>query len=307
MSDITASMVKELRGKTGAGMMDCKNALMEVGGDLEAAIDWLRKSGLAAAEKKSGRTAAEGLVTVLTNGAQGAIVEINAETDFVARNQHFQEFSASIAKICLEIGGDIDSLKSSPFADGKTVEEALTNLVATIGENMALRRADCLTVPDGIVSSYVHNSVVPGSGKIGVLLGLQSTGDLSKLKGLGKQIAMHVAAAAPLYCRVDDVDPHALRREKEVLTEQARQSGKPDNIVKKMVEGRLQKFFEEVVLEEQLYVIDGENKVKKVLEKSEEEVGAPIKITGFVRYVLGDGIERKEEDFASEVAATARG
>ena len=307
MPDITASMVKELRQKTGAGMMDCKNALSEARGDIEAAIDCLRKAGLAAAEKKSGRTAVEGLVSVSTNGNRGAIVEINAETDFVARNQQFQEFAAATANICLETGEDVDNLKAASLAEGKTVEEVLTNLVSTIGENMELRRADFLSVPNGIVSSYVHNAVVPGSGKIGVLLGMQSDGDAGTLEALGKKISMHVAAAAPLYCTIDDVDAHALKREKEVLTGQARQSGKPDDIVEKMVEGRLRKYFDEVVLEEQQYVIDGETKVKKVLKDAEEEVGASVKITGFIRYVLGDGIERKEEDFASEVAAAAQG
>jgi len=307
MADITASMVKELREKTGAGMMDCKKALSEVDGDMEVAVDWLRKAGLAAAAKKAGRTAAEGLVSVATDGNKGAVVEVNAETDFVGRNEQFQAFVSRMAEITLEAGDDIEALKAAPFDGGVTVEDTLTNLVATIGENMGLRRAAALSVGNGVVSSYVHNATAPGLGKIGVLVALESEGDAEKLDAFGKQLAMHVAAAAPQWCSVSEVDADALERERQVLMDQARQSGKPDNIVEKMVEGRLRKYYEEVVLEEQEFVIDGESKIKKVLENAAGDVGAPVQLAGFARFVLGEGIERDEADFAAEVAAAAQG
>ncbi|MBF0166593.1 MAG: elongation factor Ts [Alphaproteobacteria bacterium] len=302
MAEITAALVKDLREKTGAGMMDCKKALGETNGDLEAAVDWLRKKGLAAAAKKSGRVAAEGLVAVATDGTKGALVEVNAETDFVARNDQFQAYARQVAVIALGCGGDIEKLKASAWPEGGTVAEKVTNLIATIGENMNLRRTACLSVSDGVVASYMHGAAAPGLGKIGVLVALESTGDKAKLAEVGKQIAMHVAAANPQFLTVDSVDSSALEREKDVLREQARASGKPDNIIEKMMEGRVRKFYEDVVLLEQLYVIDGESRVKQIIEKAAKDVGAPVKLTGFVRFALGEGIEREEKDFAAEVA-----
>ncbi|MDK9720225.1 MAG: translation elongation factor Ts [Rhodospirillales bacterium] len=302
MAEITAALVKDLREKTGAGMMDCKKALGETNGDLEAAVDWLRKKGLAAAAKKSGRVAAEGLVGMATEGAKGALAEVNAETDFVARNDQFQAYAKKVAEIALGADGDIEKLKSSAWPEGGTVAEKLTSLIATIGENMNLRRTACLSVKDGIVAGYMHSAAAPGLGKIGVLVALESTGDKAKLAEVGKQIAMHVAAANPQFLTVDSVDISALEREKDVLREQARATGKPDNIIEKMMEGRVRKFYEDVVLLEQLYVIDGESRVKQIVEKASKEAGAPIQITGFVRFALGEGIEREEKDFAAEVA-----
>lgn len=308
MAEITASLVKELRDKTGAGMMDCKRALSETQGDLEAAVDWLRKKGLAAAAKKAGRVAAEGLVGVVAEGGKGVAVEVNAETDFVARNDQFQAFVRSVAQLSLAKGGDVEALKDAPYpGTDKTVGEQLTALIATIGENMSLRRAAALSVPQGVVASYVHNATVPGLGKIGVLVALESAGDAGKLAELGKQLAMHVAAANPQYLTVDAVDTSALDRERDVLREQARASGKPENIIDKMVEGRLRKFYEEVVLLEQIYVIDGESRVAKVVEAAAKEIGAPVKLAGFVRYALGEGIEKEQKDFAAEVAAQLGG
>ncbi|MBF0354253.1 MAG: elongation factor Ts [Alphaproteobacteria bacterium] len=302
MAEITAALVKDLREKTGAGMMDCKKALGETNGDLEAAVDWLRKKGLAAAAKKSGRVAAEGLVAVATEGTKGALAEVNAETDFVARNDQFQAYAKKVAEIALGCGGDIEKLKAAAWPEGGTVAEKVTNLIATIGENMNLRRTACLSVSDGVVASYMHSAAAPGLGKIGVLVALESTGDKAKLAETGKQIAMHVAAANPQFLTVDSVDSSALEREKDVLREQARASGKPDNIIEKMMEGRVRKFYEDVVLLEQLYVIDGESRVKQIVEKAAKDVSAPVKLTGFVRFALGEGIEREEKDFAAEVA-----
>jgi len=305
MAEITASLVKELRDKTGAGMMDCKKALAETNGDLEGAVDWLRKKGLAAAAKKSGRVAAEGLVAVATSGTAGAVVEVNAETDFVARNDKFQGFAAKAAEIALTTG-DVEGLKAAAYpGTSHTVQDELTSLIATIGENMNLRRATKLQVSAGVVASYIHTAIAPGLGKIGVLVALESTGDVAKLTELGKQIAMHVAAARPDALDVADVDVSALEREKNVLADQARASGKPENIIEKMVEGRLRKYYEEVCLLEQTYVIDGETKVRAVVEKVAKELGTPVKLTGFVRYALGEGIEKAESDFAAEVAAAA--
>lgn len=307
MAEITAALVKELREKTGAGMMDCKKALAETEGDMEGAVDWLRKKGLAAAAKKSGRVAAEGLVGVATNGLVGAAVELNAETDFVARNDAFQGAVATVTSLALTAPGDVDSLKAVAYpGTGRNVGEELTHLVATIGENMNLRRVAKLEVKDGIVASYVHSALVPGLGKIGVLVALESTGDKTKLADLGKQIAMHIAAARPEALDVADVDPAALDRERAVLTEQAAASGKPANIIEKMVEGRVRKYYEEVVLLEQLYVIDGETKIRKVVEAAAKDVGAPVALTGFVRFQLGEGIEKEATDFAAEVASMAR-
>ncbi|MCW2236718.1 translation elongation factor Ts [Azospirillum canadense] len=306
MAEITAALVKELREKTGAGMMDCKKALAETSGDLEGAVDWLRKKGLAAAAKKSGRVAAEGLVAVATAGTAGAVVEVNAETDFVARNDKFQGFALKAAELALTSAGDVEGLKATAYPGaGRSVQEELTNLIATIGENMNIRRSTKLSVPAGVVVSYVHSAIAPGLGKIGVLVALESTGDAAKLNDLGKQIAMHIAAARPDALDIADVDTSALERERNVLAEQARASGKPENIVEKMLEGRIRKYYEEVVLLEQTYVIDGETKVRKVVENAAKDIGAPVKVTGFVRYALGEGIEKAESDFAAEVAAAA--
>ena len=308
MTQITASVVKELREKTGAGMMDCKAALTETGGEMEAAVDWLRKNGLAAAAKKAGRVAAEGLVGVSVEGHVGAVVEVNAETDFVARNETFQEFVCGVAKATLDHGSDIEALGAATYPDGdQTVGEHLTNLVATIGENMAIRRGASLRVDSGVVVSYVHNAVAPGLGKIGVLVALRSDAEGPALEGLGKQLAMHVAAAAPQAVSREDVDVADLDRERSVLADQARESGKPEEIIEKMVEGRLRKYYEEICLLEQTYVIDGETKVSKVLEAAAKDIGGPVELAGFVRFVLGEGVEKKDEDFAAEVAAAVGG
>jgi elongation factor Ts len=304
MAEITASLVKELREKTGAGMMDCKKALTESEGDLECAVDWLRKSGLAAAAKKAGRVASEGLVGVATDGTKGAVVEVNAETDFVARNETFQEFVEVAAGLTAQTGGELGALQAATFpATGKNIADQLTDMIATIGENMSLRRTAVLSVNAGTIASYVHSATKPGLGKIGVLVAMESTGDTAKLEVLGKQLAMHVAAANPQAIDRDSVDVSALNRERDVLAEQARASGKPEEIIEKMVEGRLRKYYEEVCLVEQVFVIDGESKISKVVEEAAKDLGTPIKITGFVRFALGEGIEKEEQDFASEVAA----
>lgn len=307
MAAITASLVKELREKTGAGMMDCKKALTETDGDVEAAVDWLRAKGLSAVEKKSGRIAAEGLVAVSVDGAQGAVVEINSETDFVARNEDFQALVAETAELGLKAGGDLEALKSAQTAGGKSVTEAVNNAIATIGENMNLRRYDVASVSNGVIASYVHGAVKPGMGRIGVLVALESTGDAAKLADIGKQVAMHVAAAAPKATTRDDVDPADIQREREVLTAQAKESGRPDNIIEKMVEGRLRKFYEESVLTEQAFVIDPDKTVGAAVEEAAKEIGAPIALKGFVRMAIGEGVEKEESDFAAEVAAAAKG
>jgi elongation factor Ts len=305
MADITAALVKELREKTGAGMMDCKKALTETNGDIEAGVDWLRKKGLSQAAKKAGRVAAEGLIGVAASGPKGAMVEVNAETDFVARNDSFQAVVRDAASAALEQGGDVEKIKTAK-AGGATIADKLTNLVATIGENMGLRRGVAMQVKNGVVASYVHSAVAPGLGKIGVLVAIESTGDAGKLQALGKQIAMHVAAANPQSLSITEVDPAALKRERDILTEQALASGRPANVIEKMVEGRLRKYYEETVLLEQLYVVDGESRVSAVVEKAAKEIGAPVTISGFRRFALGEGIERKESDFAAEVAAQAQ-
>jgi elongation factor Ts len=308
MAEITAALVKELREKTGAGMMDCKKALAETAGDLEGAIDWLRTKGLAAAAKKAGRVAAEGLVAVAAEGNKAAVVELNAETDFVARNDGFQDFVKGVAQVALPLVGDLDKLKEAAYQDtGRNVSEQVTHMIATIGENMNLRRSAGLEVSNGVVASYVHSAVAPGLGKIGVLVALESEGDAAKLEEVGKQIAMHVAAANPLFLNKDSVDQDALDRERAVLVEQARASGRPEDIIAKMVEGRLRKYYEEVCLLEQVFVIDGESKIAKIVENLSKEVGKPVALTGFVRYALGEGIEKEEADFAAEVAAAAKG
>ena len=303
---ITAAQVKELRELTGAGMMDCKAALAETNGDMDAAVDWLRKKGLAAAAKKAGRVAAEGLIGVVAEGNRGAMVEVNSETDFVARNEQFQGFVAAAARLALG-AGDIEGLRGAAYpGTGKSVGDTLTQLVATLGENLSLRRMASVAVDKGVVASYVHNAAAPGLGKIGVLVGLESAGDPAKLAAFGRQVAMHVAAANPQSVTIAEVDPVSLERERNVLSEQARASGKPEEIIGKMVEGRLRKFYEEVVLLEQVYVIDGESRVKAALEKAGKDAGAPIRIAGFVRLVLGEGVEREQKDFAAEVAAQLR-
>jgi len=308
MAQITAALVKELREKTGGGMMDCKKALTETDGDLEAAVDWLRKKGLAAAAKKAGRTAAEGLVGVVANGASGAMIELNSETDFVARNDKFQKIVSDIAGIAQASAGELDAINAAAYpGTGRTVAEELTNAIATIGENMSLRRAASMSVTDGVVASYIHNAVADGLGKMGVLVALESTGDKAKLEELGKQIAMHVAAANPQSVSAEDMDPELVERERSVLREQALASGKPAEIVEKMIDGRIRKFYQEVVLLEQTFVIDGETQVKKAVKNAEAGIGAPVTVKGFVRFALGEGIEREESDFAAEVAAATSG
>jgi elongation factor Ts len=304
MATISAQLVKELRERTGAGMIDCKNALTENAGDLDAATDWLRKKGLAAAAKKASRTAAEGLVGVLAEGARGVVVEINAETDFVGRNETFQNYVTTVARLALDNPGDIGALKALPYpGTGRTVEEELTHMVAIIGENMNLRRTQFLSVNQGAVVSYLHNVVAPGMGRLGVLVGLESTADAAKLQELGKKLAMHIAAVSPQATRVEELNPEVVNRERQVLTEQAKASGKPAEFIEKMIEGRLRKFYEEVVLEEQVFVLDGERKVRQVLEEAAKDFGTPVTIKGFIRFALGEGIEKKEVDFAQEVAA----
>ena len=308
MAEITASMVKELREKTGAGMMDCKSALNETGGDMEAAIDWLRTKGLAKAAKKAGRVAAEGLIGVVASGTAGAVVEVNSETDFVARNEQFQQMVSEIASAALAAEGDFDKLVASTYpGSSKSVKDYVTEMVGTIGENMNVRRAGHISVSDGAVAAYVHNQVVPGLGKIGVLVGLESTGDKAKLVDLGRQIAMHIAATNPLATRREEVDPAVVERERAVLIAEAKESGRPDNIIEKMVEGRIRKFYEEVVLLSQAFVINPDHTVEKAVKEAEADVGAPISVVGFLRFALGEGIEKEESDFAAEVAAAARG
>jgi elongation factor Ts len=307
MAQITASLVKDLREKTGAGMMDCKKALSETDGNVEAAVDWLRKSGLAAAAKKASRVAAEGLVAVNASGNAGAAIEVNAETDFVSRNSEFQSFVSTVAGIALDKGEDTDAILNADFGNSSTVQDTLTSLISTIGENMNLRRAQSLSVSSGVVSSYVHNATAPGLGRIAVLVALESKGDVAVLEGVGKQLAMHVAAASPRWATVDEVDQAELERERTILTDQAKDSGKPEEIIAKMVEGRLRKFYEETVLLEQVSVIDGESKISKTLEQAGQDAGAPVTLKGFVRYVLGEGVEKEESDFAAEVAAAVQG
>ena len=301
MAEITAALVKDLRERTGAGMMDCKRALNESGGEMEAAIDWLRKKGLAAAAKKSGRIAAEGLVGVASAPGRAAMVEVNAETDFVARNETFQNFVARVAEIALAVGEDIAAIQAAAFpGTGRTVADELTQLVATIGENMTIRRARRFEVANGVVATYTHSTVRPGLGKIGVLVAVTRGSELDAMETLGRQVGMHIAATRPDVVDIKDVDPAALEREKSVLAEQARASGKPEAIIEKMVEGRIRKYYEEVVLLEQVWVHDGESRVRAVLKK------AGVELAGFARFALGEGIDRPTGgDFAAEVAAAA--
>jgi elongation factor Ts len=307
MAEITAAMVKELRETSGAGMMDAKKALVENGGDMQAAQDWLRKKGLSTAAKKSSRTAAEGLVGLSTAGTSGAVVEINAETDFVARNDQFQNFVKTAADIALSKASDVDALAAADFGTGKSVKDTLTDLIATIGENMSIRRMTKLTVKDGVVCGYVHNALNPGLGKIGVLVALESTGDKAQLEAMGKQIAMHIAAAFPQYLDRSTVDASAIERERTVLRDQAKQQGKTDEVIEKMLEGRMRKFYEEIVLLDQIFVVDGETRISALLEKAGKDLGAPVAITGYARLQLGEGIEKETADFAAEVAAAVNG
>jgi elongation factor Ts len=305
MAEITAATVKELRERTGAGMMDCKKALAETNGDMEAAIDWLRAKGLSAAAKKAGRTAAEGLVGVAVEGNRGALIEVNSETDFVAKNELFQEFVRNAAQIALQKGTDIDAIAAADYPAGGTVSEALTNNIAKIGENQSLRRAAISEVTEGVVVPYVHNQVAPGLGKIGVLVALESAAPAEMLNALGKQIAMHVAAANPLALNADELDPALVERERGVAMEKAKESGKPQNIVEKMVEGGLAKFRKDNALLSQLFVMDNKTPVAEVVAQAAKEAGTGIVLKSFTRFQLGEGIEKKQEDFAAEVAAAA--
>ncbi len=306
MAQITAQLVKDLREKTGAGMMDCKKALGETDGEMEAAVDWLRKKGLSAAAKKSGRVAADGLIGVVVEGSAGAILEVNAETDFVARNESFQNFVETTTQLALGAQGDVEKLKAVTYTgESRTVAEQLTHTIATIGENMTIRRSAYLSVQQGVVTSYVHSAAKPGLGRIGVLVALESTGDQGKLGELGKQLAMHIAAASPQFLSPSDVDTATLEREKSIYRDQATASGKPADIVEKMVEGRVRKYYEEVVLLEQAYIMADKTKVSQAVEAAAKDIGAPVKVSGFVRYGLGEGIQKEESDFAAEVAAVA--
>ncbi len=305
---ITASLVKELREKSGAGMMDCKNALKENDGDIEAAMDWLRTKGITKAEKKSGRVAAEGLVGILSVGNKAAVVEVNSETDFVARNEQFQDLVRAVTATTLETDGSIEAVSSAALAingseTGKNVTDSITDAIGTIGENMNLRRVAVMEVPNGVVASYVHNAISDGLGKIGVLVALESSGKADVLTRIGRQIAMHIAALNPLAATKDEIPADVANRERSIFSEQARESGKPENIIEKMVEGRMRKFYQESVLLSQTFVVDGENTVEQALKNVESDAGAPIILRGFTRFALGEGIEKTESDFAAEVAA----
>ncbi|MFN7024224.1 MAG: translation elongation factor Ts [Pseudorhizobium sp.] len=308
MTEITAAMVKELREKSGAGMMDCKKALAENNGDMEAAIDWLRAKGIAKADKKSGRTAAEGLIGIASTGTTAVVVEVNSETDFVARNDAFQDLVRGIAQVALSTDGSVEAVSAATFpASGKSVTDTIKDAIGTIGENMSLRRSALLSVDDGVVATYVHNAAADNLGKLGVLVALKSTGNKDALTAIGRQVAMHIAATAPLAIRADQVDAAVAERERNVFIEQSRESGKPDNIIEKMVEGRMRKFFEEVALLSQAFVINPDLTVGAAVKEAEKDVGAPIEVTGMVRLLLGEGVEKEESDFAAEVAAVAKG
>ena len=301
MAVITAALVKEVREKTGSGMMECKKALTESNGDLEGAIDYLRKKGLSVAAKKASRVASQGLVGVKSTGKKGAIIELNSETDFVAKNDEFQKMALNMVEAALE-NGDLEAVKAAQL-NGKSIAENLTDLIAKIGENMSLRRTAALSVENGVVASYIHNVAAPNLGKIGVLVALESGADPAKLQEVAKQVAMHIAAAAPQALDIDSLDKAAVEHEKSIYSEQARQSGKPENIIEKMIEGRIRKFYEEVVLLEQAYIMDPDKKVKDVIADASKELGAPVELKGYVRFALGEGIEKKQEDFAAEVNA----
>jgi len=304
MATISASMVKDLREQTGAGMMDCKAALNETGGDMQAAVDWLRKKGLSKAAKKAGRVAAEGLVGLLVKGTKGVVVEINSETDFVARNDLFQGLVKMIADVALDTGNDVEKIKAAK-AGSITVADAIADTIAKIGENMTLRRANSVAVGKGVIGSYVHNSVIDGLGKIGVLVGLESAGKADELTALGRQIAMHVASANPQALDPAGLDPAVVKREKDVLADKFRQQGKPDNVIEKIVESGLKTFYKESTLLEQAFIFDDKKSVAQAVKEAEGKVGAPLKVTGYVRFALGEGIEKQESDFAAEVAAAA--
>ncbi|AEI03197.1 elongation factor Ts [Afipia carboxidovorans OM5] len=304
MATITAAMVKELREKTGAGMMDCKQALTENDGNIDAAVDWLRKKGLSKAAKKAGRVAAEGLIGALVSGNKGVLVEVNSETDFVARNEQFQGLVKMIAQVALDAGTDVEAIKAAKVG-GVTVETAISDAIATIGENMTLRRAAALSVSNGVVASYIHNAVTDGLGKMGVIVALESTGKADELAALGRQIAMHVAAANPQALDAAGLDPQVVARETDVLADKYRQQGKPDNVIAKIVESGLKTYYKEVTLLEQAFIHDSGKSVAQAVKEAEGKVGAPIKVAGFVRYALGEGIEKEEADFAAEVAAAA--
>jgi len=306
MAQITAALVKDLRDKTSAGMMDCKKALSETDGDIEAAIDWLRKKGIAKADKKAGRIAAEGLVAVAMADKSGALVEVNSETDFVARNDGFQAAVSEISQLALSVDST-EALANAKTSSGDSVTEFLTKLVGKIGENMSFRRMQKLTVSDGVVAGYIHNSVADGMGKIGVLVALESSGDKAALADLGKKIAMHVAATSPLALGVDDLDPSVVDKERRALSDEARESGKPEAIIEKMVEGRMTKFFKESVLMTQIFVMDGERSIEQVIADEAKSLGTAVTLKAYARMELGEGIEKKEEDFAAEVAKTVAG
>jgi elongation factor Ts len=305
MAEITAGLVKELREKSGAGMMDCKKALTENNGDVEASMDWLRTKGLSKAAKKSDRVAAEGLVAAATKaegkGMTGALVELNAETDFVARNDKFQDAARKIAKAALDADG-VEAVNAASI-DGGTVQDMVTNLIATIGENMMVRRTARIQVGEGAVATYIHNAVAPELGRIGVLVGVEGAGEQSKLQELGKKIAMHVAATQPLSLSADDLDAAAVERERAVLTEKAKEDGRPENMIAKIVDGQIAKFQREVVLLEQAFVMEPDVTVKALVERTGKELGSPLKVTGFVRLALGEGVDKKQDDFAAEVAS----
>lgn len=304
MATITAAMVKELREITGVGMMDCKQALIENNGDMQAAIDWLRKKGLSKAAKKAGRVAAEGLIGVVTSGNKGVVVEVNSETDFVARNEQFQGLVKMVAQVALSVGADVEAIKAAKIGSS-TVETAISDAIATIGENMTLRRANSLEVAKGVVASYVHNAVIEGAGKLGVIVALDSAGNADELAALGRQIAMHIASTNPLAIDPSGVDPVVVKREKDVLADKFRQQGKPEAMIEKITESGLKTFFKEQTLLEQPFIFDDKKSVGQALKEAEGKVGAPVKITGFVRYALGEGIEKADSDFAAEVAAAA--
>ena len=304
MATITAAMVKDLRETTGAGMMDCKAALTETAGDMQAAQDWLRKKGLSKAAKKAGRVAAEGLIGAVTAATKGVLVEVNSETDFVARNGQFQGLVKMIAQVALDVGPDVEKIRAAKVGN-VTVETAIADAIATIGENMTLRRAASLEVGKGVVSSYVHNSVIEGAGKMGVIVALESTGKTDELAHLGRQLAMHVAAANPLALDPAGLDPELIKREKDVLADKYRQQGKPENVIEKIVESGLKTYYKEVCLLEQAFIHDSGKSVAQAIKEAEGKIGAPLKIAGFVRYALGEGIEKQESDFAAEVAAAS--
>jgi elongation factor Ts len=304
---ITAAQVKELREISGAGMMDCKTALTETNGDMEAAVDWLRAKGISKADKKAGRTAAEGLVGVASEGRKSVVVEVNSETDFVARNDAFQDIVRNVANVALTTDGSTAAVSAATYPlSGKSVTETIKDAVGTIGENLSFRRSAALSVNEGVVATYIHNGVADGLGKLGVLVAIETAGNADAANAFGRQVAMHVAATNPLALTSAEVDPAAVEREKAVFTESARQSGKPDNIIEKMVEGRLRKFYEEVVLLSQAFVINPDLTVEAALKDAEKTIGAPAKITGFARFALGEGIEKEESDFAAEVAAAVK-